>query len=223
MTPKKINIAIIGFGNIGSYFYKILEKNKKTITTKTGKVPFVKYISAKSISKKRNIKIGVLGGTFDPAHKGHLAISRIAKKKIKLKYIIWSITRKNPFKKRSKINVEERIEISKKITKKDRFIKIEFLENKINSKKTIDLIRFLKKINTTLDIFFIMGADNLIKFHKWNRWKEIVKLAKILVFDRQGYKSKSLNSIAAKKMHKDRWKFIKLKKVNISSSQIRKI
>ena len=57
MPPKKINIAIVGFGNIGSYFYKILEKNKKTITTKTGKVPFVKYISAKSISKKRNIKI----------------------------------------------------------------------------------------------------------------------------------------------------------------------
>ena len=57
MTPKKINIAIIGFGNIGSYFYKILEKNIKTITTKTGKVPFVKYISAKNISKKRNIKI----------------------------------------------------------------------------------------------------------------------------------------------------------------------
>ena len=173
--------------------------------------------------KKRNIKIGVLGGTFDPAHKGHLIISRIAKKKIKLSYIIWSITRKNPFKKRSKINLEERIKISKKITKKDRFIKIEFLEHKINSKKTIDLIRFLKKINNTLDIFFIMGADNLIKFHKWNKWKEIVKLTKILVFDRQGYKSKSLNSIAAKKIHKNRWKFIEFKKVNISSSQIRKI
>ena len=173
--------------------------------------------------KKKNTKIGVLGGTFDPAHRGHLAISRIAKKKIKLKYIIWSITRKNPFKKQCKIKVEERIKFSKKITKKDRFIKIEFLENKINSKKTIDLIRFLKKINTTLNIFFIMGADNLIKFHKWNRWKEIVKLAKILVFNRQGYKSKSLNSIAAKKIPKDRWKFIKLKKVNISSSQIRKI
>ena len=173
--------------------------------------------------KKRNIKIGVLGGTFDPAHKGHLIISRIAKRKIKLNYIIWYITRKNPFKKRPKIAVVERIKISKKITKKDTFIKIEFLEPKINSKKTIDLIRFLKKINTTLDIFFIMGADNLIEFHKWNRWKEIVKLAKIIVFDRQGYKSKSLNSIAVKKIHKDRWKFIKLKKVNISSSQIRKI
>jgi len=173
--------------------------------------------------KKKNIKIGILGGTFDPAHKGHLIISRIAKKKNKLNYIIWSITQKNPFKKPSKINIEDRIKISKKITKKDRFIKIEFLEHKINSKRTINLIRFLKKINTTLDIFFIMGADNLIEFHKWNRWKEIVKLAKILVFDRQGYKSKSLNSIAAKKIHKDRWKFIKLKKVNISSSQIRKI
>ena len=57
MKHKKINIAIVGFGNIGSYFYKFLEKNKKTITTKTGKVPFVKYISAKNINKKRSIKI----------------------------------------------------------------------------------------------------------------------------------------------------------------------
>ena len=56
MIPKKINIAIAGFGNIGSYFYKILEKNKKTITVKTGKTPVVKYISAKNLNKKRNIK-----------------------------------------------------------------------------------------------------------------------------------------------------------------------
>ena len=57
MKLEKINIAIVGFGNIGSFFYKILEKNKKKITTKTGKIPFVKYISAKNINKKRNIKI----------------------------------------------------------------------------------------------------------------------------------------------------------------------
>ena len=69
--------------------------------------------------KKKNIKIGILGGTFDPAHKGHLVISRIAKKKIKLNYIIWSITQKNPFKKKPKISVKERIKILKKITKKD--------------------------------------------------------------------------------------------------------
>ena len=57
MIRKKVNIAIVGFGNIGSYFYKTLIKNKKTITIKTGKIPIVKYISAKNISKKRKIKI----------------------------------------------------------------------------------------------------------------------------------------------------------------------
>ena len=57
MPYKKINIAIVGFGNIGSYFYKTLEKNKKKIFTRTGKVPFVKYISARSINKRRAIKI----------------------------------------------------------------------------------------------------------------------------------------------------------------------
>ena len=54
---EKVNIAIVGFGNIGSYFYQTLEKNKNTIAVKTGKLPVVKYISAKSIKKIRNIKI----------------------------------------------------------------------------------------------------------------------------------------------------------------------
>jgi len=54
---EKINIALVGFGNIGSYFYKILEKNKKNIFSKTGKIPLIKYISAKNLNKKRNIKI----------------------------------------------------------------------------------------------------------------------------------------------------------------------
>ena len=57
MELNKINIAIVGFGNIGSYFYKVLEKNKKAISIKTGKMPFIKYISAKNINKKRKIKI----------------------------------------------------------------------------------------------------------------------------------------------------------------------
>ena len=54
---ENINIALVGFGNIGSYFYKILQKNIKSISSKTGKKPFVKYISAKNLKKKRNIKI----------------------------------------------------------------------------------------------------------------------------------------------------------------------
>ena len=54
---KKINIALAGFGNIGSYFYKSIEKNKKTIAIKTGKIPVIKYISAKNLNKKRKFKI----------------------------------------------------------------------------------------------------------------------------------------------------------------------
>ena len=68
-----------------------------------------------------------------------------------------------------------------------------------------------------------MGADNLIKFHKWHKWKLISKKCKIIVFDRQGYKKKSLNSKTYKRLNKENLKFIEFKKVNISSSQLRKI
>ena len=68
MIPKKINIAIVGFGNIGSYFYKALGKNTKSIYSKAGKVPFVKYISAKNIKKKRSVKIPKSKWFKNPLH-----------------------------------------------------------------------------------------------------------------------------------------------------------
>ena len=173
--------------------------------------------------KKNHKKIGILGGTFDPAHIGHIKISRKAKKKFKLDYIIWAITKKNPFKNKSKLNLNARIKYAKKITKKEKFIKIEFYENKIRSNKTINLINYFKKINKKLDIYFIMGADNLINFHKWHKWKSITKKCNILVFDRQGYKAKSLKSITFKHLNQKSLEFVKFKKVNISSSQLRKI
>ena len=172
---------------------------------------------------KKNLKIGILGGTFDPAHKGHLKISRESKKRFKLNYIIWAITKKNPFKKQSSLNLKSRISFAKKITKKEKFIKIEFYEKKIKSNKTIDLINYFKKNSKKLDIYFIMGADNLINFHKWHKWKSISKKCNILVFDRRGYRAKSLKSITYKQLNKRSLSFIKFKKVNISSSQLRKI
>ena len=173
--------------------------------------------------KKNHKKIGILGGTFDPAHIGHIKISREAKKKFKLDYIIWAITKKNPFKNESSLSLKSRINFAKKITKKERFIKIEFYENKIKSNKTIDLINHFKKINKKLDIYFIMGADNLINFHRWHKWKSISQKCNILVFDRQGYRAKSLKSITFKRLNEKNLKYIKFKKVNISSSQLRKI
>ena len=88
--------------------------------------------------------------------------------------------------------------------------------------KTFDLINHISK-NKKNKIYFIMGADNLINFHKWNNWSKIGKLAKILVFDRSGYKKKSKESVAYKNLKKKGLKYISFNKVNISSSQIRNI
>ena len=68
-----------------------------------------------------------------------------------------------------------------------------------------------------------MGADNLVNFHRWYKWKLILQKCKVLVFDRHGYKKKSLNSTTFKKINSQNLQFIKFKKVNISSSQLRKI
>ena len=167
-------------------------------------------------------KIGVLGGSFNPAHKGHLAISKKALKTYKLKKIIWAITLKNPLKKKNNTSISERIESCKKIIKLNNFIKIKFYENIIKSNKTIDLINYLKK-TTKSEIFFLMGADNLVNFHKWYKWKTISKKCKILVFDSHGYRRKSLNSISYKRLNRKSLKFVEFNKVNISSSQLRKI
>ena len=71
-------------------------------------------------------------------------------------------------------------------------------------------------------LFFLIGADNLIRFHKWRKWKKIPKLAKIIVFARPNYSFKALNSIASKKLKKKDWMYINSKKMNISSSLIRR-
>ena len=170
---------------------------------------------------KKN-KIGILGGSFDPAHKGHLAISKAAVKRFKLKKVIWAITEKNPFKKKSSLDLANRIKICKKILKKIKTIEVKFYENKIKSNKTISLINYFTKDKKN-EIYFIMGADNLINFHKWHKWQIISKKCNIVVYDRYGYKKKSLNSKTYKTLKSEKFKFVNFNKVNISSSQLRKI
>ena len=173
------------------------------------------------MNSKKN-KIGILGGSFDPAHKGHLAISKEAKKRFKLNQIFWAITKKNPFKKRSATKLSERIDYCKKIVGKNNFIKVKFYEDKIKSNKTINLINYIAQ-NKNYEIYFLMGADNLVNFHKWHKWKLISQKCNIVVFDRHGYKKKSLNSMTFKRLNNKNLRFIEFDKVNISSSQLRKI
>ena len=109
----------------------------------------------------------------------------------------------------------------KKITKAQRKIKTIHLDNIIKSARTIDVINYFIKKMKIRNIYFIIGSDNLIQFHKWKSWKKIVKLVKIIVFSRKGYDRKGLKSTVAKKF-KNRIIFIKSKPISISSTQLKK-
>ena len=174
----------------------------------------------KQESKK---KIGILGGTFDPAHRGHISISKEAKKRFSLNKVIWAVTKKNPFKGKSNLNLDKRIKYAKKINKNNLFIKVKYFENIVKSNRTVDLIKYIKRKNKNAEIYFIMGADSLINFHKWKNSDLIMSICHILVFDRDKYKAKSLNSVSYKKYSNKSIEFIRFKKVNISSSKLRKI
>jgi len=163
-----------------------------------------------------------LGGTFDPPHIGHLHISKIALKKLRLDAVIWIITKQNPLKQKAYLSKKIRLSLSKDMTKSKKRIFVEYLDDKIKSENTFDLLTFLKKKNKKIKLFFLIGADNLIKFHKWSRWKKITELAKIIVFARPNYSIKAINAIASKKLKKKDWMYINSKKMNISSSLIRK-
>ena len=165
--------------------------------------------------------IGIFGGSFDPPHKGHVEISKISIKKIKLKKIYWVITKKNPFKKKPFFSLKQRLMRSKKAVKKYKKIKVLYLDDKIKSSKTINVINYFIKIKRQKNLCLILGSDNLLNFHKWTSWKKIVKLTKLIVFSRKGYDRKGSKSTVTK-YYKNKITFIKNRPIVISSTKLRK-
>jgi nicotinate-nucleotide adenylyltransferase len=172
--------------------------------------------------KPKNKLIGILGGSFDPPHKGHVKISIISLKKIKLSKVYWIIAKKNPFKKRTFFSLNERILRSKKVLKTLRNIDALYLDDKIKSSRMIDIIKYFIKVRNQKNLYLILGSDNLLNFHKWKSWKKIVKLTKLIVFSRRGYVRKSKESLVVKYLNKKNIIFVNNKLFNISSSNIRK-
>ena len=167
-----------------------------------------------------NKSIGILGGSFDPAHKGHLIISKIAIKKIKLNKVLWIITKQNPFKDKTLYSLSQRIARAKKITVSTKKIEVVNFGNIIHSSRSIDTINYLINKKKLINIYFIIGSDNLINFHKWKSWKKIVKLTKLIVFSRKGYDRKSKKSKVARYL-KNKIIFINNKPIIISSTKLR--
>ena len=166
--------------------------------------------------------IGIFGGSFDPPHKGHVEISKISLKKIKLTKIYWIVTKKNPFKKKPFFSLKQRLSRSKKAVKKYKNIKVLYLDNKIKSPRTINVINYFRKTKKQKNLCLILGSDNLLDFHKWTNWKKIVKLTKLIVFSRKGYDKKSKESKVVKYINKKNIVYINNKLINISSSNIKK-
>ena len=170
---------------------------------------------------KNNLEnIGVLGGSFDPPHKGHLYASTYSIKTLKLKKVIWAITKRNPLKKNPFFPFDIRKKLCRKIIKGHKKIQLKHYENKLRSTKSISLIKFLKKRNK-YKIFFIIGSDNLITFHKWKNYKELLKLCNLVVFSRKGFDTKAKKSVIIKHLKSKNIKFLKNAQIDVSSTQLR--
>ena len=182
--------------------------------------------------------IGILGGTFDPPHKGHLYISKLSIKKLELKKLYWAITSQNPLKNNIPFNKEkERKILCRQLIKNERKIKLLNTKNIKNSNFTINILRTIKKkMKKKSNLFFIIGADNLVKFHKWKEYEKIFSLCTVIVMNRIGYKKTALSSMVAKKFSKTKiclstllkrdpkkkeWVYINNKGINVSSSKLR--
>ena len=164
--------------------------------------------------------IGILGGSFDPVHKEHWGISKFAIRKFNLKKIYWVETKKNPFKKKTFYSLNEEVNLEKKISRTQKKIQTIHLENIIKSSRTIDMVNYFIRKKNIKNIYFIIGSDNLIRFHKWKSWKKIVKLVKLIVFSRRGYDRKGMKSIVVKNF-KNKIIFIENKHITVSSTQLK--
>ena len=181
-------------------------------------------------------KIGLLGGSFDPPHKGHIFISQEAKKILKLDEVWWIVTPQNPLKILKPATYQERVNNCRDITR-NYPIKIKEIEKKIGSDYSYKTINYILHHYANIKFFWLMGADNLISFHKWQNWEKIFKNMSIVIFKRHGYNSKALKSIASKKYNHTRilkskinlddfsklpsWTIIENKEIKISSTEIR--
>lgn len=182
--------------------------------------------------------LGILGGTFDPPHKGHLHISKLVIKKLYLTTLYWAITKQNPLKKTTPHNNEnKRKTLCRQLTRSEKKIKLLNTSDIKNSNLTINILRKIKKkITKKTNLFFIIGADNLVQLHQWKDYKKIFSLCTVVVMNRIGYKKPALTSPAAKKFRKTKisldtllkigpkqkeWVYINNKGINVSSSRLR--
>lgn len=130
--------------------------------------------------------IGLFGGSFNPPHAGHVLLAEIALKRLELDQIWWIVTPGNPLKDQSELApLKDRLAACEAMTHDPR-IKITAFEAAHEIRYTADTLDIVKQRNADVDFVWLMGADNLKNFHKWQRWQEIANTFPIAVIDRPG-------------------------------------
>ena len=182
----------------------------------------------------RGMTIGLLGGSFDPAHEGHVHITREALKRMGLDQVWWLVTPGNPLKARQPAPMADRIARAKAVMQHPR-VKITALEAQLGTRATADTIDRLRKLYPGVTFVWLMGADNLVQFHRWERWRDILRSVGVGVLARPGAGVAARMSVAARAFRVDRvargetlrghkppvWAFVNLPMNDASSSEIR--
>ena len=179
--------------------------------------------------------IGLLGGSFDPAHEGHEHITREALKRMNLDQVWWLVSPGNPLKTRQPAPMSDRITRAKVVLRGNPRVKVTALEAALGTRRTADTIARLQAIYPGVRFVWLMGADNLVQFHKWGRWRDILRSVPVGVLARPGSGVAARLSVAAQSFRVHRvargehlglqkppaWVFVNLPMNDASSSEIR--
>jgi nicotinate-nucleotide adenylyltransferase len=143
------------------------------------------------------MRVGLLGGSFNPPHDAHRAISLFAIKRLKLDRVWWLVTPGNPLKDHGALrDLDQRVEAARAMANDPR-IDVSCLESVIGTRYTVDTIRYLRRRAGGLRFVWIMGADNLSQFHRWQNWRRIASEVPIAVIDRPPQSFRALAAPAA--------------------------
>jgi nicotinate-nucleotide adenylyltransferase len=183
------------------------------------------------------MRIGLLGGSFNPPHIAHRAISLFAIKRLKLDRMWWLVTPGNPLKENGDLHeLDERVEAARQMASDPR-IDVSCLESVIGTRYTVDTVTYLRRRFSGLRFVWIMGADNLAQFHRWQNWQLIASKMPIAVIDRPPQSFRALAAPAARALARYRvpenvagrlanvrppaWVFLTGMKMNLSSTGLR--
>lgn len=162
-------------------------------------------IRAQPPTATRGQRIGLFGGSFNPPHEGHKLVSEIALRRLGLDQLWWLVTPGNPLKSTADLAaLEQRLDACEALADDARVVVTDF-EIALPTAYTAATLAFLKKRYPSTNFVWVMGADNLPRFHRWQHWREIFELMPVAVIDRPGWHLKAIASKAAQAFRASRW------------------